>query len=397
MPRSNEPYRIDTDTVVRLWLHRQSLSRPRGRKLTRRAFIEHLERTGGLQLDSVNVLDRAHYLTLWSRFGPYDRALPDRWTYRDRLAYEYRGHQASILPGRHLPLSRRAMRRFDRHDSWWVRRRPPVAVTRRVLGRIRREGPLESAEFQNEPGSSGPWWGWKEEKMALELLWFQGRLAIHDRRHFRRVYDLPGRVYPDGPVASLTAFEDSWLLTGLSGNGVATEKHLDGYFTYPRLKAPERKKVIARNLRAGRIVEVVIDGGRQPWFARPEDLDGASRLPAPRGTNLICPFDSLLWQRSRAEDLLRFRYRIEIYVPPAKREYGYYVMPILHDGKLVGRLDPKFHRDRRELEIRSLRLEPWFDGGSDFDAGVAESVHDLAAFLGAKRIKVPRPWRRLVG
>jgi uncharacterized protein YcaQ len=397
MPRSNEPYGIASDTVVRLWLHRQFLLRPRGRKLTRRAFVEHLERTGGLQLDSVNVLDRAHYLTLWSRFGPYDRALPDRWTYRDRLAYEYRGHQASILPNRHLPLSRRAMRRFDRYDSWWMPRRPPVAVTRRVLGRIRREGPLESADFRNETGSSGPWWGWKDEKMALELLWFQGRLAIHDRRHFRRVYDLSDRVYPDGPVASLTAFEDSWLLTGLSGNGVATEKHLAGYFDTPRLKAPERKKIIARNLRAGRIVEVVVDGGRQPWFARPEDLEGASRLPAPRGTNLICPFDSLLWQRSRAEDLLRFRYRIEAYLPLAKREYGYYVMPILHDGQLVGRLDPKFHRERRELEIRSLRLEPWFDGGSDFDAGVAKSLHDLVAFLGAKRIKLPRPWRRLLG
>ena len=124
---------------------------------------------------------------------------------------------------------------------------------------------------------------------------------------------------------------------------------------------------------------MVIDGGRQPWFARPEDLDGASRLPAPRGTTLICPFDSLLWQRSRAEDLLRFRYRVELYVPPEKREFGYYVMPILHDGKLVGRLDPEFHRDRRELEIRS---SAWSRGST---AGAISTPDSPRAFTTWRR------------
>ena len=154
--------------------------------------------------------------------------------------------------------------------------------------------------------------------------------------------------------------------------------------------------MIARNLRRKRIVEVEVDGLRGPCFARPEDLEGASELEAPRGTNLICPFDSLLWQRERAQDLLGFTYRIEIYVPPAKRTYGYYVLPILHDGRLVGRLDPKLHRDRAELEIKAIHLEDGFERSTELDDGLGESLADLAGFLGAEEISLPRGWKKLL-
>jgi uncharacterized protein YcaQ len=397
MPRREPAYAIDLEDVVRLWFHRQGWSRPRGETLTKRRFVDHLERTGGLQLDSVNVVDRAHYLTLWSRFGTYDRRQVDRWTYRDRAAFEHWGHEACVLPASRLPLSRRGMRRFRPEGPWWSQYMPSTASIRRVLKRLREEGPLESADFEKSPEGSGPWWGWKEDKRALELLWFQGRVAVSSRTHFRRAYDLAERVYGDATPASLAEYEDGWLLTGLSGNGVATEKHLTNYVTAPRLKTADRKRVIARNLRKGRVVEVEVRGRRGTFLARPEDLEGASALPAPTGTSLVCPFDSLLWQRERAEDLLGFRYRIEIYVPPKKRRYGYYVLPILHEGRLVGRLDPKLHRDRGELEIRSLHLEPGFERGADFDAALAKVLTDLAAFLGATSIALPRGWKRLLG
>ncbi len=395
MSSKEAPYEIPLDHVLRLWFFRQGLTRPRKRKLTRAAFVQHLERAGGLQLDSVNVVDRAHYLTLWSRFGVHDRATVDRWIYDQRVAFEYWGHEACVLPNSRLPLSRRGMRRFSPQGSWWQKRTPSPAAFRKVLGRLRAEGPLQSADFKDSK-NVGDWWGWKEDKQALEMLWHRGKVAVSRRVHFRRVYDLAERVYPEGPAARLADYEDGWLLTGLSGDGVASAKHLDNYFTAPRLKAGERRRVISRNLEKGRVVRVKVDGLPGEYLALPEHLEGAGRLPRPRGTTLVCPFDSLLWQRKRAEDLLGFTYRVELYVPPAKRQYGYYVMPILHHGALVGRLDPKLHRDRGMLQIKAIHLEPGRRRDADLDAGLAGALADLARFLGADDVDLPRGWGKLL-
>jgi uncharacterized protein YcaQ len=414
---AHNPPSISREAVIRLWMQRQGLVHPRGTEpLTRKAFIDHLERTGALQLDSVNVVDRAHYLTLWSRFGAYDRARLDRWTYRDKVAFEYWGHEASILPISHLPFSRRRMSRFPGRwldKSWWSRYDTSMASRRRVLRRLRAEGPLESTDFERQPHEDGvtstigesmmlP----KEDKRSLKLLWHRGKIAVHSRRHFRCVYDLSERVYPEalegsealkGAIATGAEWEDTWLLRGLSGNGVAGEKHLINYFTSPELKAAERRKVIARNLKYGRIAEVRIDGARGPFYALPELLDGLDAIPEPHGTTLICPFDSFLFQRKRAEELLDFTYRIEIYVPEPKREYGYYVLPILHEGKLVGRVDPKLHRDRGLLQIKALHLEPGFKSNSGFVSGMRETLSSLAEFLGATDLEVPRGWKKKLG
>ena len=362
------------EAATRLWLHRQGLGRPRGStSLGAAAFVDHLERTGALQLDSVNVVDRAHYLTLWSRFGPYDRSRVDRWVYGDRLAYEYWGHEASILPISHLPLGRRRMRRFPPASwsgrAWWNEYATSTASKRRVLRRLRAEGPLESADFQPQPAEGKTKtdsfaWRPKENKRSLDLLWHDGRVAVSGRRHFRCIYDVAECVYPDGPVASLT-------------------------FTGPELNAAERRRVIARNLRKKRIAEVDVEGLRGPCYALPEHLEAIDDLLEPTGTTLICPFDSLLWQRQRAAELLDFEYAVEIYVPAAKRKYGYYVLPILHDGRLVGRLDPKLHRDRSLLEIRALHAEPDCVVTADFGVQLNDAIADLANFLGATDIRMP--------
>ncbi len=391
----SKAYRVEIEKVRRLWFQRQGLLRPRGRKLTQKSFVDHLESCGGLQLDSVNVVDRAHHLTLWSRFGNYDRDLLKRWLYHDKIAYEFWGHEASVLPLKHLPLSRRSFSSFALHSSWWKEHRPPQGVMREVRRRIKEEGPLESAEFKAKRGGTGPWWGWKQEKMALEILWRKGELAISGRRHFRRLYDLAERVYPEGPTSSKGEYEDSWLFTGLGGNGIASEKHLSNYFTSPRLKAPVRRAVIARNLKKKRILPVEVPGQSDIYYATAETLDKLARLPKPQGTSLVCPFDSFLWQRERAEELLGFRYRIEIYLPLPKREYGYYVLPILHDGKLVGRVDPKLHRDRRELEIKAIHLEQGFKANAEFKIALGETLRDLAGFLDADKLSLPKGWRRL--
>ena len=395
MPRKGSKYSVDLDSVRRLWFHRQGLTNPRGKKLTRKAFIDHLERAGGLQIDTSNVLERPHYLTLWSRFGAYKKSLVDKWVYRDRIAFEYWGHVASIIPANRMPLGRRRMKMFNPKAQWWVERKPSEASMRNVLRRLRNEGPLESINFEKSPASPGAEPAWNS-KRALEMLWHHGKVAISERRHFRRVFDLAERVYPDGPTATLAEYEDGWLLTGLSGNGIASEKHLENYITAPRLLAPDRRRVIARNLKAGRVVEVEVDGLNGPLLALPEHLEKLSRIPKPRGTTLVCPFDSFLWQRDRAEHLLNFYYRIEIYTPPAKRKYGYFVMPILHDGALVGRLDPKLHRDRGKLEIKAIFLEPGFERNEEFEQGLATTLGSLADFVGANKISLPKGWRKLI-
>jgi len=400
----SSPPRVEREAVVRLWLDRQGLARPREASLDRAVFTDHLERTGALQLDSINVLDRAHYLTLWSRFGAYDRGAVDRWVYRERLGYEYWGHEASILPISHLPLGRRRMRRFPPEawtsKSWWPHFSTSTASKRRVLKRLREEGPLESADFErraHEPEATGVMPLMKEDRRTLKLLWHDGRAAVRTRRHFRCVYDLAERVYPDTEVARTRELEDSWLLTGLSGNGIASERHLVNYMTAPSLDTEARRRVIERNLKRGRIVEVRVKGARATFYALPGHLDALAEAPEPRGTTLLSPFDSLLWQRRRAEELLGFEYRVEIYTPPDKRRYGYYVLPIMHDGHLVGRLDPKLHRERGALEIRSLHLEPGFEATTGFVSGLRDALESLGRFVGADDLALPRDWVRTIG
>ncbi len=402
---------LDRDAVIRLWFVRQGLTSPRGSvPLDAAAFTAHLEQAGGLQLDSINVVDRAHYLTLWSRFGDYDRADVDNWIWRQRLAYEYWGHEASILPISHLPLGLRRMRRFPpptwSNRAWWSRYCTSTGSKRRVLRRVREEGPLESADFSRRAGDTESVFGaimplTKEDTRTLKLLWHSGRLAVHERRHFRCVYDLAENVYEAVVPARVSAFEDSWLLRGLVANGVASEAHLVGYFTDADLMAADRRRVIQRNLRAKRIFEVEIEGVPAVCYVSASDLEllttASESLPAPRGTTLLSPFDSLLWQRRRAEELLGFSYRVEIYVPAAKRRFGYYALPILHEGRLVGQVDPKLDRNAGVLQIKKIGLEPDFRPDRHFERGLAEAFDSLGAFLGAKRLTLPHGWRRRLG
>ncbi len=390
------------DQVTRLWLERQGLlcvDRPP--RLDQRAFVEHLENTGGLQIDTVNVVERAHYLTLWSRFGAFQRDDVNRWLYRDRLAYEYWGHEASILPISHLPIGKRRMRRFPperwRNAAYWKHYETSPESKKRVQRLLRKHGPLESADFERSQTDieQSKILGWgslmpKEDKRSLQLLWHAGKVAVADRRHFRKVFDLADRIYPEVAPATLQEYHDSWLLIGLAGCGIASEAHLANYITAPNLNSAERAKVIARNLKTKRIVEVRLRGSTARFFALPDHLEAVAQLDEPQGTTLICPFDSLLWQRKRAEELLEFRYRVEIYVPEKKREFGYYVLPILHAGRLVGRLDPKLHRDRQELEIKSIHFESGFRPHRNFNKALEDKLQDLAAFLDATRITMPR-------
>ena len=399
--------------VAALFLARQHLARPRTRRLTASSLVGFVEDVGGLQIDSINVVERGHHLTLWSRFGPYDRAAVERIAYRRRLLFEYWAHAACLVPASHYPAWRRAMLDYSvRNRAWGAWLKTNRRVLRAVEDAIAEGGPLGSADFEHRraPGSSGGWWNWKPAAHALDYLWMSGRTLVHSRSHFRKSFDLCERVMP-GAAASepLTqeAFRRWHLRQSLRALGAASETDLRMYLTFPRLAAAERRQVLRAALEAGEVVEVEVEDERGRHFALAEDLPalaaaGRRRRPA-AGTTLLSPFDSFLWHRDRTRRLFGFDYTLEVYTPGHRRVHGYYSLPIFHDGQLVGRLDPKAHRAERRLEVRAVHFEPWFAKGDappaaswgaiDPDAaltGVGEALRSLATFVGAEHVTLGR-------
>jgi uncharacterized protein YcaQ len=389
---------IPVEAAARLFLQRQHLDRPRARPLTEESLTRFVSDAGGLQLDSINVVDRAHRLTLWSRFGHYDTAELDRLVYEKRALFEYWAHAACLIAASDLPGWARAMADYRRRDTgWsdWLKANP--RVVRRVEGEIRRRGPLSSSAFErpSAQGKSAGWWDWKPAHHALHSLWMSGRLAVHSRLHFRKSYDLAERLRePVAPIAR-AEFPRWHLRKTLHALGAAADADLPRYLTFPRQEPAERRRALAGLLKSGEAVEIRVEGRAGRWFALAEDLAALESAPASAGTTLLSPFDSLLWHRGRAKALFGFDYKIEVYVPAPKRTYGYYSLPILHDGRLIGRLDPKNHREEKCLEVVSAHFEK---APVDAElAGTVAALKSLARFLGAESVTAPRgPLRELL-
>jgi len=381
---------IPLEAAARLFLSRQHLDRPGTRELNAETLARFVADAGGLQLDSINVAARAHELTVWSRFGPYDPAALDRLVYEDRALFEYWSHAACLIADADRPAWSRAMADYRRrHTGWstWLKANP--RVLRRVEGEIKDRGPLSTSDFERPAaqGKSAGWWDWKPAHHALHYLWMTGRLAVHSRRHFQKRYDLAERVLK--PVEPLPRAEfPRWhLRKTMRALGASAEADLPRYMTFPKLDAAERRRALEGMLISGEAVELSVEGLAGRWYALAEDLPALESPPAPRGTTLISPFDSLLWHRGRAKALFGFDYKIEVYVPAAKRVHGYYSLPILHDGRLIGRLDPKNHREAKVLEVRAVH----FAGkpGDAALAGTAGALRSLARFLGAETVTAP--------
>ncbi|MDX2170576.1 MAG: crosslink repair DNA glycosylase YcaQ family protein [Deltaproteobacteria bacterium] len=398
--------------VAALFLARQHLERPRARKLTAGGLARFAADCGGVQLDSINVVARAHHLTVWSRFGVYDRAALERLLYQRRVLFEYWAHAACLVPTAHFPAWRRAMLDYrHRHKGWTGFLRKHPRLMRAVESAIAARGPLANADFQaaRPPGAAG-WWNWKPATHALDFLWMSGRIAVHSRTHFQKRFDLLERVLPEALAQAALdrdAFRHWHLTRSLHAMGAATETDLRLYLTYPKLTAAERATTLRAALRRGEVVQIEVAGARTAWYALARDLDALAaagrRRAASRGATLLAPFDSLLWHRDRVARLFGFDYRIEVYVPAARRTVGYYALPLLVDGQLIGRVDAKLHRAEHRLELRHVHFEPWFARGDAPPAaswgplsiergltGLADSAASLAAFCGAHRIDVGR-------
>ena len=402
---------ISLRAVRALFLQRQHLTRPRALPLTPARLVRFVDDVGGLQLDSINVLDRAHYLTVWARFGPYDRARLDRLVYRRRLLFEYWAHAACLVPTDTLAWWRRAMLDYRiRHTGWsnWLKRNTRVVA--RVKSAIAANGPMGNADFVR-PRATGKsaWWDWNPTQHALHYLWMTGTLTIDSRRHFHKRYDLLERAIPTSTAVeavSAEAFARWHVERSLHAMGAATEADLRSYLTFPRFAPGARRTALRAMLADGVVTQVSVEGSTAPWFALTCDLPALARATratvTPGGTTLLAPFDSLLWYRDRVARLFGFDYRIEVYTPGDKRVHGYYTLPILHDGHLIGRVDAKTHRAERQLEVRHVHFEPWVGAGhpapvseqtlahEEVLAGVGDALSSLATFVGAETVVLGR-------
>jgi uncharacterized protein YcaQ len=380
--------------------------------LTPGRLARFVEDVGGLQLDSINVLDRAHYLTVWSRFGPYDRERFDRLVYDRRLLFEYWAHAACLVPTSMLPWWRRAMLDYRlRHTGWsgWLRRNGKTLSA--VRAAVEANGPMGNADFAGRRPSGGRagWWDWKPSQHALHYLWMTGTLTIHSRRHFQKRFDLLERALGDAhlvePVSSAD-FQRWHLERSLRAMGAATETDLSRYLTFPRFAPGARRTALRSLVASGDVVPVELENTSVRWLALARDVPALVRAAdtrsRARGTTLLSPFDSLLWHRDRVARLFGFDYRIEVYTPGPQRVHGYYTLPILHDGQFIGRVDAKTQRAERRLDIRHVHFEPWFSAGTpaplsgdrvDQDAalaGLADALRSLATFVAAPRILLHR-------
>ena len=343
----------------------------RGGAVTDARMRREIGRLGLLQIDSVNVLVRAHYLPLYARLGPYDRNRLDALAAaRPMRFFEYWGHEASLLPIEHHPLLRwRMARALDGRDVW--RRLAPFAGERRgeaeaVLARIAADGPLAASDLAaSDPAGTraGPgMWAWSAGKHALEWLFWAGLVAAtHRRGSFERVYDLPERVLPRAVLARPTPSggdaRRDLVAHAARALGVATAQDLRDYY---RLSPADAARPIAQLVEAGTLVPVAVRGWRHQAYLH-RDARPARRLD---GAALLSPFDPLIWHRPRAERLFGFRYRLEINTPAHKREHGYYVLPFLMDGALVARVDLKADRKRGTLVVQRVHREPEAPAGT---------------------------------
>ena len=382
-------------------LHAQGLCEPlpRSRRVGADAVYAAVKRVGWVQIDTLQVVRRAQYLTLWSRLGTYDPDDLDRLLFdggrggpdNGRRLFEYWMHAACIIPLSHYPLALPMMRaRAEGRNGWhraWARDPDKARLLRAVLARIRTEGPCRPADIRTEKKRPGTWWNWDDAKVALEHLYDAGELAICNRVNFQRVYDLRDRVLPrwvnrsepDPEQALRTLLEVS-----SKALGICTPAQVANYL---HAKQADARPLVERLIADGRLVTVaarLADGAAHELVVHRDNLRLLQRAAdgelSPRRTTFLSPFDSLFWAGGRDQSFWRFRQVLECYKPAPLREWGYFCLPILDRGRLAGRFDPKLERNKGLLRLKKLYLEPGVRPSERLVTAMARSMRDFLRF-----------------
>jgi uncharacterized protein YcaQ len=377
-----------------LMLAAQGLDRRPRRRARKADVLAAIRRMGALQIDTISVVARSPYLVLWTRIGDYD----PRWLdalLAERKLFEYWSHEACFLPIEDYPLYRHRMLDHGwagwRYAHRWMDAHREDAA--RLLQHVRDRGEARSTDF-TRTNERGTWWDWKPEKRMLESLFTAGELMIARREGFQRIYDLRERILPAWDDAHLPTTDEvrrTLVLNAVRAMGISKAKWVADYF---RMDKTSTKAIPARLADEGALMRVAVEGWKEPGYVHPDHAETARSAAAGRAkpvlTTLLSPFDPLIWDRGRASEMFGFEYRIEVYTPAPKRVYGYYVLPILHRGRLIGRLDPKAHRKEGVFEVRALYLEPGVRLTDRMVTEVAAAIRDCARWHGTPRVEIRR-------
>ncbi|MGN7292061.1 winged helix-turn-helix domain-containing protein [Rhizobium sp. SAFR-030] len=390
---------IDNTQARKIFLERQGLSRPPNRQLGRQGLYELIEELGFVQIDSIQTVERAHHQILFSRNQTYRREDLTALLEKDRLLFEHWTHDAAIIPSAFFPYwKHRFLRREERIRANWCRWQGEGydSAFEDTHQRIRDSGPVMAREVKAEGHTSGGWWNWHPSKTALEYLWHTGKVAISGRVNFQKVYDLAERVIPPDHFAAEVdhpAFVDWACRSALTRLGFATSGEIAAFWD---LVTPlEAKAWLAEH--RDELEDVMLgtaDGRQRLSHGFAEQLPTLIDPPEPPARlRVLSPFDPLLRDRDRAERLFGFNYRIEVFVPEPKRQYGYYVFPLLEGTRMVGRIDMKADRKAGVLQVRRI----WWEKGVRASAGRLEKLDAelgrLARFTGVERIEYSNGWR----
>lgn len=382
-------------------LHTQRLTTPHAASPapTPDTIVDLVTALGYVQVDTLHVVNRAHDVTLWARFGSYDLDAFHKliYTANQRTLYEGWGHAASIIPLEHYRYHRwRTDRRVSFNPGYreWLNKKDNRELVVQTLERIRSEGGLHVGAFESKGSPRGVWYDWRPSKMALEALFAWGDLMVADRVNFQRVYDVRERVLPGWVDTTPVAPDEArrfCLEQAAKALGVFEPRHLT---LYAYMRATPARSIVRTLIEEGVLVEIQGESmnGVKTWMVHRDNLPLLQRaaegeLKAER-TTFLAPFDSLFWAWDRDQRLWGFTQLLECYKPAAERVYGYFCFPILHQDRLVGRFDPKLDRTSGVLHLNALYLEPGIEADDELVAGVATAMRDFLAWHGAKSLKI---------
>jgi uncharacterized protein YcaQ len=378
------PDSISPGSARRIALAAQGFGRPRPESVGTRQLNLLIERLGLLQIDSVNVFERSHYLPVFARLGSYDKALLDKLTFVRRGPYtEYLAHVATFIPTVDYPLfgwRRERLREKYGRETWVQENRPMMDW---LLNELAEKGPLPASRFEHEENvRKGPWWGWSDVKLGLEYLFTWGEVVSAGRTNFERAYALPEQIIP-APLLNVEIPKDvairELVRRASRALGIGTAKDIADYY---RLYIDDTKAALLELAEAGEVHAV-----RVPGWGAGAYLHAEARIPRRiEATALLSPFDPIVWERTRALAMFGFHYRIEIYTPAPQRKFGYYTLPVLMDEALVGRIDLKSDRQNGVLRVQSA----WHEEGAPpgMEERLVPLLRETAAWQGLGDIEI---------
>ncbi len=402
MAHPNLPTPLPLCAARTLALHTQRLTTPHGAEPdpTPDAIHDLVEALLYVQIDTLQMVHRAQYVTLWSRLGSYDTADFDRLIYDQRRLFEYWGHAASIIPLSEYRYRLDTMQWFKNGGGWrseWAQKPENRALIQNIMDHIHAKGAVSTSDFKDDNHSGGTWWNWKPAKQALEVLYNQGDVMIANRTNFQRVYDLPARVLPEWVDRTPPDPESTrlhLLERGARALGIGEVRDLADYHHWKR---GDTARVVKQLVHDGRLIEIETEqaeGDPRPMFIHVDNLPVLEQILngviAPVRTTFLNPFDNLIWSKDRVQALWGFKQKLEAYTPAKDRVWGYYCLPILWRDRLIGRFDPKLERKTGTLRINALYLEPGIDPSEDLIADVVGALRDFIAWHGASDLVIER-------